>query len=148
MVRPKKGMKPMIRVKKEILSSECFDEIRRQRGEHQFMQFAESKIMPIEGDLLKDGLNISREDYVKITENVDIIINSAASVRFDDPLKEALAINFFGPAKLLDLAKKCKKIKVFCHISTAYVNCDQVGAFIEEKYTRDREKMLNRKLMR
>ena len=29
MVRPKKGIKPMMRVKKEILSSECFDEIRR-----------------------------------------------------------------------------------------------------------------------
>ena len=44
-----------------------------------------------------------------------------------------MIINYFGTAKLLDLAKKCKKLLVFCQISTAYCNCDQVGAYIEEK---------------
>jgi fatty acyl-CoA reductase len=45
-----------------------------------------------------------------IIDNVDIIINSAASVNFDDPLKEGLKINYFGATRVMDLAKECKKL--------------------------------------
>jgi len=38
----------------------------------------------INGDLIKPELAISPEDRLKITENVNLIINSAASVKFDD----------------------------------------------------------------
>ena len=33
---------------------------------------------------------------------------------------------------MLELAKECKNLEVFTHISTAYVNCNRSG-FIEEK---------------
>ena len=45
-----------------------------------------------------------------IIENVDIIINSAASVNFDDPLQEGLKINYFGATRVMDLAKECKNL--------------------------------------
>lgn len=41
-----------------------------------------------------------------LQNEVNIIINCAASVNFDDPLKEALNINYFGTLRLLDLAHK------------------------------------------
>ena len=67
-----------------------------------------------------------------MVEEVDIIINNAASVNFDDPLLEALNINYFGVMRLLDLAKMSKKKATFTHVSTAYVNSNR-GGRIEEK---------------
>ena len=50
------------------------------------MKYAESKITPVVGDLTKEGLAMSPEDRALLTENCDVIINSAASVSFDDPI--------------------------------------------------------------
>ena len=41
----------------------------------------------IEGDLLLPSLGISKEDRKLITDNVSIVFHSAATVRFDEPLK-------------------------------------------------------------
>jgi len=60
-----------------------------------------------------------------IIDNVNVIINSAASVNFDDPLQDGLKINYFGATRVLDLAKECKNLKIFTHVSTAYVNCNR-----------------------
>ena len=71
-----------------------------------------------------------------ITENCEVIINSAASVNFDDPILEAIQINYMGCQRMLALAKECKKLLVFTHVSTAYVNCNRDGR-IEEKIYED-----------
>jgi fatty acyl-CoA reductase len=49
-----------------------------------------SKIVPISGDLINDRLGISDADREMCTSKVNVIINSAASVNFNDPLKVAL----------------------------------------------------------
>jgi thioester reductase-like protein len=90
------------------------------------------KIFPISGDLILEGLGISPEDRARIVNEVDLIINSAASVNFDDPLLDAIQINYFGCMRMLDLAKECKKLESLVHVSTAYVNSDKPG-FLEEK---------------
>ena len=88
MVRPKRGIEPMQRVKSQILNSECFSELVKSKfaSKDEFVAFAQSKIEPVQGDLIAEGLGLSKEDRKKITENVNVIINSAASVNFDDPL--------------------------------------------------------------
>ena len=48
------------------------------------------KIVPIQGDLFLEKLGMTFEDRNIVTNEVDVIINSAASVNFDDPLQEAL----------------------------------------------------------
>ena len=39
-----------------------------------------------------------------VTAETDIIINCAASVSFDDPLLDAIQINYFGCQRMLELA--------------------------------------------
>ena len=46
-----------------------------------------SKLEAIEGDLLELNMGISDEDQKKLIENVNIVFHSAATVRFDEPLK-------------------------------------------------------------
>lgn len=57
-----------------------------------------------------------------IIDDVDVILSSAASIYFHDPLLEALQINYFGALRLCQLAHECKHLEVFTHVSTAYTN--------------------------
>jgi fatty acyl-CoA reductase len=46
----------------------------------------------------------------EITENLDIIINSAASINFSDHLLDALKTNYDGACRMLELAHECKHL--------------------------------------
>ena len=123
----------MDRIKDEILDSMCFQRCKKERKD--FIQFAIDKITFISGDLTRENLGISEKDRTFLTENCDVIINSAASVNFDDPLQDALKINFFGCMRMLQLAKECKHLLTFTHVSTCYVNCDRDDFCGETIYT-------------
>lgn len=48
------------------------------------------------GDLIIDQLGLSDADRAMVTAETELVINVAASVNFDDPLLDALQINYFG----------------------------------------------------
>ena len=90
--------------------------------------------MPIAGDLILDKLGISEDDRAMVVAETDVVINCAASTNFDDPLLDALQINYFGCLRMLELAAECPKMLCYAHVSTAYTNSNFTGAnFIEEK---------------
>ena len=66
-----------------------------------------------------------------------MIINVAASVNFDDPLLDAIQINYMGCMRMLELAKECQKLLVLTHVSTAYSNCNNFGRIEEKVYDLD-----------
>ncbi len=90
------------------------------------------KVEPIVGDLTLKELGLSPKHKEIIINEVQIIINCAASVNFDDPLLDALNINYMGCMRILDLAEQSNSLLTFTHVSTAYVNSDRQG-LIEEK---------------
>jgi fatty acyl-CoA reductase len=46
-----------------------------------------SKLVAIQGDLAEPDMGISSEDKEILVKNVNIVFHSAATVRFDEPLK-------------------------------------------------------------
>ena len=52
-----------------------------------------SKIIPINGDIYEPELGISAKDVKTLEDNVSIVYHSAASVRFDDPIRLAVEMN-------------------------------------------------------
>lgn len=73
-----------------------------------------------------------------LVNDLDIIINSAASVAFTDPLHDALKTNYYGIVKILDLALACKHLEVLSHISTAFTGANQPEfTTVEEIVTKD-----------
>ena len=69
-----------------------------------------------------------------IIDNVNVTINVAATIDFDMPLKDSIPINIGGAMNNLELAKACKKLLIYCHISTAYANSEQPsGSRIKEQ---------------
>ena len=135
LLRSKRHKQPLDRIKDDILDSMCFQRCKRERKD--FIQYAIDKISYIAGDLLKENLGMTEDDRKFVTDNCDVIINSAASVNFDDPLQDALKINYFGCMRVLQLAKECKKLQVFTHVSTCYVNCDRSEYCGEVIYGKD-----------
>lgn len=55
----------------------------------------------------------------------------AATVKFDEKLKLAVAINVRGPRDMIELSKRMKQLKSFVHVSTAYSMCNH--NYIEER---------------
>lgn len=64
-------------------------------------------------------------------QNVSIVIHASASVRFDDPLKDAILTNVRSTYEMIQLCLTLKNLDAFVHISTAFCNAD--FKVIEEK---------------
>lgn len=85
-----------------------------------------SKFVAIEGDLIEPKLGISEQNRKILIENVNVVFHSAATVRFDEPLKVAISMNICGVKKVIDLCKEIENLSVLVHVSTAYANCDKM----------------------
>lgn len=71
-----------------------------------------SKLIAINGDLTEPGLGISPSDREILINNVNIVYHSAATVRFDEPMKIAVNMNIIGVKKIIDLCKQMKNVEV------------------------------------
>lgn len=122
----------MERFKKEILGSQCFNNVKKIHPN--FDEFISKHIKAISGDLLEDGLGIDKEVRKELIENLNVIVNCAASVDFNSRIDEAIRINIYGSLKMMELAKECKSVENFVHVSTCYVNSDKKGVIQEKIY--------------
>ena len=113
------------RMEGELIGSDVFDKLRAARPD--FDTFIHEKLSAVGGDVSLEGLDLIPEDAERLFQEIDIIINSAAVVVFDERLDFAVQLNTLGPGRLLDFAKKCRKTPLFIHVSTAYVNGKRVG---------------------
>jgi fatty acyl-CoA reductase len=92
-------------LEQEVFSSEIFDLAFGQN--HVLKQNLFSRVKPIAGDLLLDNLGLSPSDRALLISEIEVIINCAASVNFDDHLHDAIRINYQGTLKMLDLGHQC-----------------------------------------
>ena len=116
------------RLHEEILRNSAFGRLREKLGEN-FDSFCESKITCITGDLTQERLGLTETAYADLAAKIKVIINSAATVVFDERLDLALSLNTLGPSRLLGLARTSGGIYV--HISTAYVSGMRKGSVPE-----------------
>ena len=118
------------RLQREILDSSAFLPL-RQRYREAFPTRVAGKLFPLAGDLSLDRFGWDAASYAQVAGELDLIINSAASVSFDERLDQALELNTFGPGRLLDLARAGGDIPLV-QISTAYVCGDREALIPEE----------------
>lgn len=122
------------RIEKDLLSSAAFAGFREQMEKNgtDFDAYVREKVRAVEGDTHREGLGLSDSDLAELSENVDVVIHSAASVMFDAPLDAAVASNVRGTLALLGLAKSWEKKPLFVHVSTSYVAGKRAGLIREE----------------
>jgi len=119
LVRPQKGVDVAQRLQK-IAAANIFDDIRQETPQQL------RKLVPIAGDLSLPHLGISDGDQQRLANDCSVVIHSAASVQFNDPIKVATQMNIGGTRKILDLGRSMKNLDALVQVSTAYVNCQDV----------------------
>lgn len=90
-----------------ILSSlKVFEQLRRDRPE------VMAKLIPVAGDVTMPGLGLSPSDLELLIDNVSLVFNSAATVRFDEDLRTAVELNVKGPQRLMQVCHQMKRLDV------------------------------------
>lgn len=76
------------------------------------------KVSCVTGDAVEPDLAMNDEDRKYVTENTDIIVHAAATIRFDEVLRKAVFLNVRGTKLILELGRQCKhlKVRVFLHL--------------------------------
>ncbi|KAG7201488.1 hypothetical protein KM043_004247 [Ampulex compressa] len=125
LVRPKKG-KDVHQRTEELFDDPLFSKLKEEQPKFRY------QIVGIAGDCSQPGLGISAKDRAMLIQEVSIVFHVAATVRFDEKMKLAVAINVRSPKDALNLCKEIPDLKAFVHVSTAYANCPH--RTIEEKF--------------
>ncbi|MFN0152071.1 MAG: AMP-binding protein [bacterium] len=120
------AMTAQARLEKEVLDSPAMSRLRARAGDG-YVAFVREKARAVAGDLSLPDLGLSPDDRARLQSEVDVVINSAATVVFDERIDQALALNTHGPRRLVEFAKGAKKRPVFVQISTCYVCGKRVG---------------------
>jgi fatty acyl-CoA reductase len=110
----------MDRFNAEILTSTIFERL-RETDPNALASFCEQKIRCVGGEITEKHFGLSAEAYRHLASSTDVIINSAASVNFHEPLDKALLINSLCLNNIADFASDAGDIPVV-QISTCYVN--------------------------
>ncbi|MFV1873135.1 MAG: SDR family oxidoreductase [Oleiphilus sp.] len=118
------------RLNQEVLSSSIFTQIKSLK-EDVFNGFCQSKIKVIAGELTEKRFGLTREEFSELASNLDLIINSAASVDFREPIDQALHINTLSLNNIVELSKLGADIPVV-QVSTCYVHGMNKGDIYEE----------------
>ncbi|XP_067132590.1 putative fatty acyl-CoA reductase CG5065 [Centruroides vittatus] len=130
LIRCKKGM-PVEERKKELFRSKIFESVLLRNPE------ICNKVECIEGNLTKENLGISSSKMGLITKNVSVVFHLAASVKFDEPLRDSFVNNVESTKNLAEVCRRMKNLSVFVHTSTAYSFCNREE--VDEKiYTMSR----------
>ncbi|CAG2166102.1 unnamed protein product, partial [Oppiella nova] len=118
LLRTKKGLNARSRLD-ELLNTKIFEKIRDENPK------ALNKIVAIQGDITLNSLGISESDLNLLSSDVSIVFHSAATVKFDEPLKTSVEFNVIGTRRLVEICHKMPKLVALIHVSTAYANCNR-----------------------
>ena len=126
------------RLQEEFFAASVFDRFKSEEPDG--FARAREKVEAVSGDVTLPGLGIDEsQTKQRLLEEVDTIFGSAATVVFDEPLDQSIALNARGPLALLELARACHKQVDFVHVSTAYVSGQRTGRIPEEALPADRD---------
>ncbi|XP_047049656.1 fatty acyl-CoA reductase 1-like [Lolium rigidum] len=121
------------RVETEVVGKELFGLLREKHGDG-FESFIEEKIVPLAGDVMREGFGVDRETLkeLRVVEELNVIVNGAATTNFYERYDVALDVNVAGVRHMCDFARRCPNLEVLLHVSTAYVAGEKQG-LVQEK---------------
>jgi HAD superfamily hydrolase (TIGR01490 family) len=112
------------RLEQEVLGSNLFDHVSPEVA----LAVESGRLHAIAGDLTAERLG--RASGAELGD-VDVVINCAASVSFEQPLDDALELNSRGPVRLLEALEAAGSRPAIVHISTAYAAGARTGLVLE-----------------
>ncbi|KAM0832940.1 hypothetical protein ACQ4PT_064579 [Festuca glaucescens] len=122
-----------IRIQNEVTGRELFQVLKEKHGAG-FDNYIEEKICPLLGDIMYENFGLDTAKLNELSKDINIIVNGAANTKFYERYDVAFDTNVLGTKHVCTFAKKCTKLKMLLHVSTAYVAGEQVGIIPEKPY--------------
>lgn len=118
----------------EIMAKELFKVVREKYGQN-LNSVISQRITVVAGDITCENLGVKDPDLLEeMWRQVDVVVNLAATTNFDERYDVSIGINTMGAKHVLNFAKRCPKLKVVLHVSTAYVSGEKEGLILETPY--------------
>jgi len=92
---------------------------------------ADPRVEAIVGDLTRADLGMDRSSRERLERSVTEVVHCAAVTRFGLPIEAARAVNTEGTRRVLDLARRCRRLAKLGHVSTVYVSGRAPGLMAE-----------------
>ncbi|UZE97151.1 fatty acyl-CoA reductase [Alkalimarinus alittae] len=118
------------RFKHEIASASVFEKMNADDPEA-FQRFCDQNIHCITGEITERHFGLNTAEFNLLINKVDVVVNSAASVNFREPLDQALSINALSLYNIAEFSRLAGRIPVL-QVSTCYVNGFNQGDLAEE----------------
>lgn len=115
----------------ELLNSKIFMRLYAQKNGRRLV---ESKVRLISGDINLPLFGISDEQMHELSENVSIVFNSAATIKFSESIENAVHNNVISVQNLVEFCRELKNLDALVHLSTAYSNCHKKDEILEVLY--------------
>ncbi|KAJ4964378.1 hypothetical protein NE237_024317 [Protea cynaroides] len=120
-----------------VLGKEVFRVLKEEHGTG-FSSFISNKVTAVAGDISFENLGIKNSTLKeKMWEEINFIFNVTGNTTFDERYDVALSINALGVKHICEFAKKCTKLELLFHVSTAYVNREKEGIILEKRFEVD-----------
>ncbi|KAF5291770.1 hypothetical protein FQA39_LY14258 [Lamprigera yunnana] len=124
-VRPKKNKGAQQRVK-EYFDNPVFEKLRDEKDD--FLR----KVKVVVADFQLPNLGMGQHDREMLKEEIDVVLLTAATTRFDESLKIAVHTNLRSTKDMLKLCMESKHLLSVVYVSTAYANC--IEPELQEKF--------------
>ncbi|RLN04321.1 fatty acyl-CoA reductase 1-like [Panicum miliaceum] len=121
------------RVATEVTGRDIFQVLKERHGDG-FDDFIQEKVCPLAGDIVYKNLGLDNAKLTELSKEIDIIVNGAATTNFYERYDVAFETNVMGAKHICEFAKRCNKLKMLLHVSTAYVACEQEGILPEKPF--------------
>jgi len=134
LIRGSKRQSAQERAMDGVFGSSLFDTLRTTHGA-QFEQFIEQKVHIIAGELTQPLFGLDSDTFASTAKQLNLIINSAASVNFREAMDQALEINTLCLNNIIALANysgQQDSVTPVVQVSTCYVNGLNTGVMREE----------------
>ena len=93
---------------------------------------AAGRVVPLEGDMISPGLGLDAVTLEALTSSVGWIVHSASLTEPAMHPRRLEEVNVRGTDQLVAFAHRCTNLKMFAHMSSAFVSGDYPGRFYED----------------
>ncbi|XP_051120232.1 alcohol-forming fatty acyl-CoA reductase-like [Andrographis paniculata] len=123
-----------LRFNNEVIAKELF-KVLKENCAGNLNSLLAQKVRVVAGDITTENMGVKDASLLEEMWNeVDVVINLAANTNFDERYDVSMGINTLGAMHVLNFSKKCNKLKVHLHVSTAYVAGERSGLILETPY--------------
>lgn len=80
------------------------------------------KLVAVSGDVGEDSLGLSAADRKLLVDKINVVIHSAATLDFQEPLRPTVTVNLLGTRQVMTLCSQMRGLRSMVHVSSAYVS--------------------------